>query len=65
MQEEIKLIYFDIRGLAEPVRWMLKIAGMEFVDKRIPLDAWNNTRKGSLLAKRGSNAEQEAAGMGK
>jgi len=42
---KIKLIYFDIRGLAEPIRWMLQIAGQPFEDERIPLDQWPEQKK--------------------
>ena len=28
--------YWDIRGLAEPIRYMLKYAGVNFTDKRYP-----------------------------
>ena len=48
-QDDVKLIYFNIRGLAEPIRWILKIAQIKFTDERISLDAWATTsRKGSV-----------------
>jgi len=31
-----KLIYYDIQGLGEPVRYIFKLAGIEFEDERIP-----------------------------
>lgn len=40
-----RLIYFDIRGLAEPVRWMFCLAGIPFEDERIPLVEWNEQKK--------------------
>lgn len=26
-----RLVYFDIRGLAEPIRWMFCLAGIPFI----------------------------------
>ncbi|OXA60363.1 glutathione S-transferase 3 [Folsomia candida] len=40
-----KLTYFDIRGLAEPIRWMFQISGQTFEDERIPLDEWSEQKK--------------------
>ncbi|CAL8121646.1 unnamed protein product [Orchesella dallaii] len=40
-----KLVYFDIRGLAEPVRWMFCLAGIPFIDERVPLVEWNEAKK--------------------
>ncbi|ODM90470.1 Glutathione S-transferase [Orchesella cincta] len=40
-----RLVYFDIRGLAEPVRWMFCLAGLPFVDERVPLVEWNEAKK--------------------
>lgn len=34
--EKPKLTYFDLRGLAEQSRILMKIGGMDFVDDRIP-----------------------------
>lgn len=42
--KKYKLVYFDIRGLAEPIRWMLAIADQEFEDERIPLLAWSQEK---------------------
>ena len=30
--------YWDIRALAQPIRYMLKYAGVNFTDKRYPID---------------------------
>jgi len=42
-----KLIYFNIRGIAEPIRYMFKLAGVEFTDERIefPSEAWGKELK--------------------
>ncbi|ODN01721.1 Glutathione S-transferase 2 [Orchesella cincta] len=34
------MFYFNIRGLAEPIRWMFQIAGVDFIDERISLEDW-------------------------
>uniref|UniRef100_A0A7S0EYZ1 Glutathione S-transferase n=1 Tax=Hanusia phi TaxID=3032 RepID=A0A7S0EYZ1_9CRYP len=34
----VKLTYFNLRGLAEPTRYMLHIAGVEYEDHRYPID---------------------------
>ncbi|ODN01871.1 Glutathione S-transferase 3 [Orchesella cincta] len=39
-----KLIYYNVRGLAEPVRWMFKMAKVEFEDKRIPVENWQEEK---------------------
>ncbi|OXA45021.1 glutathione S-transferase [Folsomia candida] len=44
---DLRLIYFDIRGFAEPLRWMLTMKNVPFVDERMPLDAWASQRKRS------------------
>lgn len=31
----IRLIYFDTTGAAEPIRWALELANLEWEDKRI------------------------------
>lgn len=36
----LKLSYFNIEGLAEPIRLMLKIAGVEFEDHRFSFEEW-------------------------
>lgn len=34
MAPKLTVIYFDIPGLAEPVRWALELSGLEWTDKR-------------------------------
>ena len=34
-QQKYKLIYFDIKGKAEPIRWMFAYANVPFEDQRI------------------------------
>ena len=36
----IKLTYFNIQGVAEKVRLALVLAGIPFVDERVPFDKW-------------------------
>jgi len=36
----IKLWYFGIRGRGEPIRMLLKLAGVEFEDVRIEMEQW-------------------------
>ncbi|CAL8090026.1 unnamed protein product [Orchesella dallaii] len=33
-----RLVYFDVRSLGEPIRWIFKYSGVPFVDDRLP---WN------------------------
>jgi len=40
MAEQYKLTYFNIRGLAEPIRFILAMAGVPYEDNRIERDAW-------------------------
>lgn len=35
-----KLIYFPVTALAEPIRFLLSYAGIEFVDERFDRDDW-------------------------
>ncbi|XP_070495034.1 glutathione S-transferase-like [Chironomus tepperi] len=40
-----KLYYFNIRGLAEPIRYILKYSGTEFEDVRIEREDWPNWKE--------------------
>ncbi|ODN04946.1 Glutathione S-transferase [Orchesella cincta] len=42
-----RLVYFDVRALGEPIRWIFAYSGTPFVDDRIPWDypTWFSTRK--------------------
>lgn len=65
MAEEIRLIYFDIRGLVEPLRWMFKLSDTPFTDERIPLDAFSGSGKRNSLEdimKRRRSIEKKAGG---
>ena len=36
---DLKLVYFDTRSVAEPLRLALAVAGVPYVDERLPCDA--------------------------
>ncbi|KRT81980.1 Glutathione S-transferase [Oryctes borbonicus] len=40
----IKLTYFDLRGRAEVIRYLLKYGGIEFQDVRITIVPWGNLK---------------------
>ncbi|XP_068085035.1 glutathione S-transferase-like isoform X1 [Anabrus simplex] len=40
MAPKYKLTYFDIKGLAEPIRYLLSYGGVDFEDNRISKDEW-------------------------
>ncbi|XP_012276500.1 glutathione S-transferase [Orussus abietinus] len=39
-----KLIYFDLTGLGEPIRFMLSYGGVKFEDKRINSEEWKELK---------------------
>ncbi len=43
MTPKLKLVYFNIRGRAEPARLMLAYAKVKYEDVRIPMDDTGNT----------------------
>uniref|UniRef100_A0AC34FY38 Glutathione S-transferase n=1 Tax=Panagrolaimus sp. ES5 TaxID=591445 RepID=A0AC34FY38_9BILA len=49
---EIKLVYFDLRGLGEPARLILTYAKVDFKEDRISMDQWpelkSKTKTGKL-----------------
>lgn len=40
---EVKLYYFDGRGIGEPIRWILSYGGIKFEDFRVPYNAFPPT----------------------
>jgi len=44
METKYKLVYFGIRGLAEPIRWMFRMREVDFEDERIDLDLWQEEK---------------------
>ncbi|XP_060820570.1 glutathione S-transferase-like isoform X1 [Bombus pascuorum] len=44
-----KLTYFNITGLAEPIRLVLHQSGIKFEDKRLTQDEWPEVKKGMPL----------------
>jgi hypothetical protein len=44
----LTLTYFDARGIAEPLRWVLAQAGVKFTDKRVSVDEWNLLKPSKL-----------------
>jgi len=45
----MKLTYFNGRGRAEVIRYLFKIAGREFEDKRITMEEWPELKKSKFL----------------
>jgi len=46
---EMKLTYFSGRGRAEVTRYLFKIAGRDFIDKRITGEQWPEFKKSKSL----------------
>ena len=44
MAPKIKLTYFDIEGVAEPIRLAFAFAGVEFEDDRIKFPQWQELK---------------------
>lgn len=44
-KHKYKLIYFDIRGRAEPVRMMMALAGQEYEEENISFDDWPEVKQ--------------------
>jgi len=42
---QYKLTYFNLTVLGEPIRWAFKVAGVDFVDERIPREEWEDKYK--------------------
>lgn len=41
-----KLTYFNITGLAEPIRYILHQSGIKFEDRRLTFEEWPQYKKG-------------------
>ena len=48
---EIKLTYFNARGLAESLRWILEFAGAKYEDVRVEREAWPQLKESKLTRK--------------
>lgn len=44
-QPSYKLIYFNARGRAEHIRYILAFAGVDYVDERVPKERWTELKK--------------------
>ena len=44
MSPKYKLIYFNSRGRAEPVRMLFAHCGVEYEDKRVTTDEWKEMK---------------------
>ncbi|XP_001603942.1 glutathione S-transferase isoform X2 [Nasonia vitripennis] len=44
-QPSYKLIYFNARGRAEHIRYVLAYAGLDYVDERLPKERWPELKK--------------------
>ena len=45
-QQTDKLIYFPLRGRAEVIRILYKVAGKEYEDVKVTMDEWADKKKG-------------------
>lgn len=39
-KKSFTLIYFDIRGRAEPIRILFALAGVKYIDRRLSKEEW-------------------------
>lgn len=39
-----KVTYFNIKGLAESIRWLFAYADVDFDDKRVTADEWKTLK---------------------
>ncbi|KAK9506982.1 hypothetical protein O3M35_008821 [Rhynocoris fuscipes] len=46
-----KLTYFDVKGLAEPIRMLLSYMGKEFEDNRFTADKWPELKSKTIFGK--------------
>lgn len=46
MPPKIKLSYFDIKGVAEPIRFLLAYGKIDYEDHRISLEDWPKVKEG-------------------
>lgn len=44
-----KLLYFDSRGRAEPIRMLYALAGEPLIDERVSMEEWQSTYKTSRV----------------
>ena len=44
MDEKPHLLYFDIRGRAEPIRTLMSFIGVDFEDKQVTMEEWETLR---------------------
>ena len=47
---EIKLRYFNARGRAECIRWIMEFAGAKYQDIRFERESWPQLKEGKLNA---------------
>jgi len=44
-----RLVYFDVRGLGEPIRMIFHYEGVEFQDTRLTMDEWADYKQKSRM----------------